>query len=185
VRYPTAWQKSAEGVVAGREVWWRPERSPTGVQGMGQEAGGMGATPQKNHWSLACAAASRGATPTTAIHGPAASMPTLRPARPVSDACVMEALVSRAHRPSALPSVKANHGSPGIESLTGGRDATPRPTAPDRATGGEAVQDAESDADAAYPRPKTRDAGCAGAQRPARLARLLWLLSNTFGVWRV
>ncbi len=63
--------------------------------------------------------------------------------------------------------------------------ATPRPNAPESATGGEAVHDAESDAYAASPGPQARDAGGAGDQLPARRARLLWLVSHTFGVWRV
>ena len=37
--------------------------------------------------------------------------------------------------------------------------ATPRTKAPDSATGGEAVQEADSDAYAAYPRPTAGDAG--------------------------
>jgi hypothetical protein len=64
-------------------------------------------------------------------------------------------------------------------------DATPHTKAPDSATGGEAVQAADSDAYAAHPGPKARGTGWAGEQRPARLERLLWLLSNTLGAWRV
>jgi hypothetical protein len=64
------------------------------------------------------------------------------------------------------------------------RDATPSPQAPSSASGGEAGEEAASDADAAHTGAAGREAGCAGEPRPARRARLLGPWSHTGRVGR-
>ena len=80
----------------------------------------MGAKPQKNQLSLALAADRRGETPTAATQGTEASMAKPRTESPVRDERVMEEMVSRENLKRALPRVKANQGSPGIDGMTVG-----------------------------------------------------------------
>src|SRR3989304_2676218 len=115
----TASQKSAEGIVGMGTSCRRPERSPEGVKGSGEQVARlMDGERQKTMEQLSFPGKGRGEAPRVSGEGTEPSTAKRESESPASTEHLMEEVCERENLKKALKRVRSNKGSPGIDGMT-------------------------------------------------------------------